>query len=607
MEAFIVNSDIENIEQLYGRSKCINTLISCAKRKENAGIIGARRFGKTCLLKSMASYLDSHPEINAIPIYFDVKSHSNIHKNTPEVYYTLASLLAKKMCEMGLLKEGAFSISRRCVLDISTDFSDMIVQMSSWHSEYQKQAFFNLADVVCGHGKYVLLLLDEIDSLLLDALETPSDFGRIRGGATDKSGKLKVWIAGVSTWKSITSNVGSPELNCGLELITLSSMQEDDFSKMWDDECSLIEDAELRSVIVSYKKEIYTKTGGIPYYAKFIGSSFLNGTITEIPDYSILRDYLSEIYENRFMSDIERSSLILLAQGPREFKDTLPDGISLLESKGLLEKCNHEYRVAFQYLSDYVNAINSNSTIELLPDIEKRERDMLVDEIIRLRDAVNKAYKGNSPFLTSTEDPIEFNNLRLLCCDESTLFAFATSLCKLYYEGSEKGNRLPVGFFERDFVQMIRALRNKCDHRECEPTQMDDERLFALINNGIPPFSTEHFKNIQSKVLSLFKDELLLILDKSPKNKAGKKSSNPVVPKQLVDGEYYEGIIVEVSNQYGSFLNVKCNLYPYPLQIKSQREDLYEDNKVEFMAVQEPNRNDPNKKFWIAKDVHLIE
>lgn len=47
MEPFIVNTDITDINDLYGRAKSIKILQSCASRKENAGIIGARRFGKT--------------------------------------------------------------------------------------------------------------------------------------------------------------------------------------------------------------------------------------------------------------------------------------------------------------------------------------------------------------------------------------------------------------------------------------------------------------------------------------------------------------------------------------------------------------------------------
>ena len=53
MEPFIVNRDITNIKDLFCRENVIKTLVSCAKRKENVGIIGARRFGKTSNLKSM--------------------------------------------------------------------------------------------------------------------------------------------------------------------------------------------------------------------------------------------------------------------------------------------------------------------------------------------------------------------------------------------------------------------------------------------------------------------------------------------------------------------------------------------------------------------------
>lgn len=608
MEPFIVNNVIEDIDSLFGRQNNINALISCVKRRENAGIIGARRFGKTSLLKSMLSYIELHPETNALPIYFDVKNETNIHRNTPEVYYTLAAMLAKKMCEKEILQEGNYNISRRCILEVSTDMSDMIVQMSSWHPEYQAKAFFNLVDEVSKHGKYVLLLLDEIDSLLLDALNTPSDFGRIRGAATDKSEKLSFWIAGTSSWKSITTTVGSPELNCGLEQIRLSSLERSDFSAMWNYECSLIEDTDLHQKLISLEDSIYSKTGGVPYYAKYIGSSFMNGTISEMPDYSILRDYLMEVYENKFMTEAERSALKLLAKGSKEFVKNVPDGVNSLYLKGLAEINNKgEFYIAIKYLADYVTAISSNSILETSPDIEKKERDLLVDEIDRLRSAVNKSYK-DEPFVASIDDTTDFKNLRIPCHDESALFAFATSLYKLYYEGSGKGCRLPVGFHDNRFSKMIRVLRHKCDHQNCVSDLMDDKEFYDMINNGYPPISTDHFKNIQKTVLLLFKDELLSMQEKAPRKKKSEPKVNIPVStqsKQLEDGKVYEGVIVEVSNQYGTFLNVKCTLFPYPLQINSKRENIYEDKEVIFTAINKPNVKDPTKSFWMADDVHL--
>ena len=39
--------------------------------------------------------------------------------------------------------------------------------------------------------------------------------------------------------------------------------------------------------------------------------------------------------------------------------------------------------------------------------------------------------------------------------------------------------------------------------------------------------------------------------------------------------------------------------------IKSQIEDVYVDEVVVFRAHWEPNKKDPDKKFWYAEDVHL--
>ena len=72
-------------------------------------------------------------------------------------------------------------------------------------------------------------VLDEIDYLLQEAFDSPADFSRIRSAATDKKCTLKFWVAGVSSWSSLCTNVGSPELNCGLENVTLSLLKKDDF------------------------------------------------------------------------------------------------------------------------------------------------------------------------------------------------------------------------------------------------------------------------------------------------------------------------------------------------------------------------------------------
>lgn len=612
MEPFIVNTDITDLENLYGRSRQIKILKSCAKRKGNVGIIGARRFGKTCILKSMENYLNGHrEEYTAYPIYFDVKSQCSVHKDTTAVYRHIATLLASKMCQDGIIDKGTFKISRKCSLEVSPCEVDMQVEMEQWPSVYQKEVVFSLAKKLSERGLYLLLFLDEVDYLLLEAFESPSDFSRIRTAATDSSCNLKFWVAGTSGWSAICTNVGSPELNCGLENVTLEPLSKDEFSEMWNKECILVKNDITRKKLFSLEEDVFNKTGGVPFYAKYVGSCVINKNLEQIPDYSSIRDYLREIFNSRFMTDAEKSALIMLANNRKQYEQELPDGISTLITKGLVTNEEYEYFIPIGYLSDYIRAVGSNKVLDI--DIEKKELEIIVDEIIRLRDSVYKLYRSNNLFIfiTSTEDPLICNALKICCVDESTLISFATSLYKLYYEGSDKGRRLPSGFYTHDFCNVVRALRHKNDHLDCELTQMTDQKLFALINNGNAPFKKEHYMMIQKKVLDMFKNELINMQDSfhglMPKNSVLQQS--PVNPhhyqSNLQDGQWYDGVIEEITNSYGTFLKVKCTHFPYPLQIKNSDFCLVKGAEVIFTARSEPNIKDKSKIYWIAEDVHL--
>lgn len=600
MEPFIVGVDITDVNKLYGRKRQIDILTSCAKRKGNAGIIGARRFGKTCLLKSLENHLRFSDESCAYPVYFDVKTQTGIKKDTPAVYRSMAALLASKMCDDGLLQEGDFKISRRCTLDVSDDKLDMLVQMKDWKPEYQKEALFFLANKVAESGKYVLLLLDEIDYLLLEALESPSDFSRIRGAATDKSCYLKFWVAGTSTWSTICTTIGSPELNCGLENVSLPPLTKDDFEEMWKQECSLFDDEEQRNKFLSIGETIYRHTGGIPYYAKFVGSHMINNETIEIPDYQIIRDYLAEIVNNRFTSDVERSVLFLLSSGEKTFEDTIPDGVSGLLSKGLIKVDGNVYTLGIGYLLDYLTARKQDAAITNVKEIEKKELQSLVDQISRLRHNINIAYRGQEPFTASTEDNAEFNILKIVCHDEATIDAFSGSLYKLYYEGSKLGKDLPEKFRNDTFSNMVRALRHLYNHRDCVPTIMTMDKFLALVCHGRMPFKEEDYYFMQKIMLDTFHKELLDIL--SEKNKLHPIKTHEINngPKRIVSGIFRKGIA-------GKKDIVEQDSTGYLQQIRSIREGekLKDRDIVEYNLCSEPNTTDPSKKFWFAEDVHL--
>lgn len=108
------------------------------------------------------------------------------------------------------------------------------------------------------------------------------------------------------------------------------------------------------------------------------------------------------------------------------------------------------------------------------------------------------------------------------------------------------------------------------------------------------------------------KDESIGVVEIHDGNYLGGKpisTSSVVVStnKKLIEGVFFEGNIIEVKNQYGTFLNIQCEQCTYPLQIKSKRTKVKVNDRVVFRAVVEPNKNDPNKKYWFADDVFLKE
>ena len=475
-------------------------------------------------MKSLETYLVNNGSIGAYPLYFDVKTQCGVKKNTPAVYRSMASLLASKMCLDNLLPEGKLKISRRCSLDISCDELDMRVQMEEWNPEYQKQVLFTLANNLEKNNKYLLLLLDEIDYLLLEAFDTPSDFSRIRGAATSPESNLKFWIAGTSTWSAICTSVGSPELNCGLENVTITSISKEDFTSLWQHECSLIEETFLRQQYLDLLSPLFQKTGGVPYYAKFVASHMYTNRKVALPEYDVIRDYLCEIINNRFVSEVERSTMFLLSKGPKNFEETIPDGITSLRSKGLVKSISEStFYLPIGYLEDYLRACSHDKEIVNVDSIEQEELNELVGQIERLRVGVNKRYINvHEVFIPSHEDPIEFGILRKRCYDEASMDA--GSLYKLYYEGSNNGNNLPDRWSE--FANLTRALRHLYNHRECAPSTMSEERLLMIVNNGSRPIYDYEFAKMQVKVLQLCRDELCGMQASSSPSRTNTKTSS---------------------------------------------------------------------------------
>lgn len=531
------NTDIiDDLALICGRDKVIKDLKDYAESAENAGIIGSRRFGKTCLLKSIEKYLKSSSS-KAYPLYFDAK-HEGIINNTNKVYSRITALLASNMCKEGLLEEREYRFGRNFVVYLSSDKNDIEEQFERYSSERQRGALLTMSKVLAKKGLYLLLLIDEIEFLFLNSLSKPADFYKIRTWATTgEPMSMKFWIAGIASWNDITTGVGSSELSGGLEKISLKPLLFKDFNILWENECKLIDNIEKRKCIMNRVKEVFDVSGGVPFYAKTIGKELLKTDYPyELPSssYTVLRDHFAKIMDNQFLKESERNYLMKLAKGPIVFNEVVPDEIESLKEKGLVVEESGSFVIPIRFLREYI--LSSAVEAEEESNNVKEEIPIIVDEILRLRDNINKVWakhclgemlrpdgKRYPPFVPSTEDYKEIDALRNVCNNEVLYGAFAGALHRLYYEGSKKSMNLPEGFgpWERswlypgesvsEFAMMVNVNRHMFLHREYEPSEkisMSDEDFLNIINEGKRPESPQDFMLMQYHLLLRCKGEL---------------------------------------------------------------------------------------------------
>lgn len=91
------------------------------------------------------------------------------------------------------------------------------------------------------------------------------------------------------------------------------------------------------------------------------------------------------------------------------------------------------------------------------------------------------------------------------------------------------------------------------------------------------------------------------LVNSSLENEEKRKNNNKVKVEGLVPDNEYEGIVIV----NGSQKRVKCKEYPFPLAMRGSLGELYEEDKVVFVAKCEPNHKDNRKKFWYATNIRM--
>lgn len=549
MEPFITGEDIEVKDYLFGREKELETLEALARRHEVAGIIAPRRFGKTCILKTMRTILK---EINgdAYPVFFSAHDYA-VSNNTDETYSRMATAVATQMCKDGIIKEGDLNLFRKTTIYVSTDEIDTFESFRSLSSERQRESVFKLAELlrsIENPNRYLLLLLDEVDYLLLTAFESPDDFMRLRTAATKKQAAMKFWVAGPASWKSMCNSVGSPGLNCGLQNISLLPLSLQDFKSMWEYECSLITDLKIQKQTQLKVDFAFNKSGGVPFYAKFIGRQYqISSEDIEEPSFMILRDHLKEMFENRFFSQEEIDIMKNLSRHPIDYGDMDPEGVTLLIDKGLARKVGEYTELTVGYLIDYLQAIEVDipeKNPKIVDNIEQLKINDLVDKIQTLMAYINETYqnkRGNSIFENPESVLDDDKNLRSICHSKSKYGDFLSTVYLMFYERSKapnsKGSLQPgqrlyeleielvspqkydtlkdsASFYRnREFFKVIETLRAAYNAHIQEKLERQEgqytigEALKHLKGDCNPP-EPQEWPALQIQMLSLFKKEL---------------------------------------------------------------------------------------------------
>lgn len=552
------NTRLSQSGDLFGRKTDLQILISFAQKLNQIQIIGARRFGKTCLSLCLESELKSNPDSIVYPIFTDLKTDRI--KHTKDVYNYLSSKIIAALSADGIITE---SITYEGIGSFSPnpDWHFVFLELSSVDNSLFlfESLIYDMAERV---NKTFLILFDEYEYMAKSAFDDIEDFMPMRAMA-DKplpSGlfPLSYWIIGAVPWSDYVqenrlTNVpvigGSGEFNGIGVPHYLSPISKDDFLDYWNNQCQLIDDDKVRGVVRASGERAYTSSGGVFFYANAIANEIqVKG---EYPDYTILRSHFVELSK---ILDDEQKKLLSQLVVPQVMATS--DILRELEDYTLIERDqNNCYRIRIGFLSDYLKAQDIQSSQEKVvqksiatePETtsEKNKQKLvseIVDRIDRIINNVNQTFKhkrGKHIFQYTSKRDKYIRSIRSCCVDFETFGKVADAMYKLYYESSkgprividkDKGNKKKVSapgqliwdipdhdYRNRPFFKIIEPLRgyyagHEPDFFDRSENQWDaGDALEYLQGSKNEPFEEEEWTDLQVSLLSAFEDELMTI------------------------------------------------------------------------------------------------
>lgn len=569
---FDCTTDITDPRQLYGRDALLETMTEAAERRSMLSIIGPRRFGKTCVFRTVEKMLRENPRSAAYPLYIDCKQYGDTKEDdgNHKFFCHLSARMAAQMVKDGIAPVGEAELSWDVTLNMVPSETNLYSQMMRMDRAVHLELPELLTDYLAEHDprkRYLLLLIDETDYLLTEVFSHASQFAPLRTLATKSDGNMKFWISCLSSWSDFCSDIGSPELNGGLSTVYARPIDRAAFDRMWADECASQSKPEVAKGMAALCDSAFRLSGGVPFFAKLAAQDVLNNYSTRgfvMPGCKAVYEHLDKIYKNQWLNDEERKTLLQLADGPRKFA-VRPNSLERLESKSLVRETAPDgtYALTIGFMTEYLKGVAQENNGGRDPELEE-----LVNVIEKLRTNVNKVY-GCKVFDPDDRLLEYLNTLWKPCNDKNSLCSFASALSMYYYEGS--GNTVNIGApFERDrFCHLVSKLRHYLNHDNYVWTNVyTKDMLYQDLEIDVTglPYEPQHYRRIQLLLLKKLKDQLEKIIASRPQTAPAAPTETPAAP--VAPAPAAPAKPVTLSGQLVSPVAVRANSTTYPIVVE---------------------------------------
>ena len=599
---FQTSIDIDDPNLIFGREEELQNLCGYAEGLNQVQIIGARRYGKTCLIKCFITLTKRNPNSRVYPVFLDPDPYSVLIQGNSNVYRYIIAQIISSLYNDELIK-------RKLLIE-----GHIIRPDSKWNKIFKQLAgiddidmfgFFDEA-VNCVSkllDKTVLVIFDEYEKAT-DAFDSIKALMHLRTFANSSSKTFKFWLVGGQTWSRYTEDKdlkGSGVFNGVTIDLFVKPIKYEDFQIMWDYECGLIPDEKKRKELKEYCEKTFLSSGGVPCFAKIIGAKLL--VENEYPLYNCLKVQFSEILKNLKKGEIR--SLRELQSSRKQYTDEdVSNSIDSLIEYGLIVEDNNSFFIPSRFFEDFIRAgiIDENNIECDEPTIDKTILDIKT-LYYNINDRYNNLY-GKFMFDPTNDTVNLFDDLSKRCDSKEKVPNFINTIYLLYWEGAKEngkaGEKLPEFFKKTPFRKAMDTLRHvlgkahQQDKLEQKSGQTDKPTALKVIwGDETEPQSSLDCLRFQDCMLNQFLQELTELYES--------------IGKELREGEEYDGVIVEVVGSDGLIhKNVRYRYCSYPLRPGSGNLDIMSDGDiVRFIAKEQKDVSNPFKTYWRAYNIRL--